>query len=160
MNHIPTIFETYPDAFIINPHRHPGDMLASLASLHARFYGIVSDDIDPQAIGAYQRWQWKKIIERYVRARKQLSWAQQRNVADYSFEQVTQHPMDTVRDVYAKLQLELKPETEAKMNSWLEKDVVLGKRGAAGHHLYKAEWFGLDAKAIEHDLQEYVGRFL
>jgi len=135
-------------------------MLASLSSLHARFYGIVSDEINPKEIGAYQRWQWKIIIQRYLKSRRNLSWTQARSVVDYSFDQVTKHPLDTVKDIYYRLGLELTAEALNKMQNWLEKDLILGKKGASGLHEYKPEWFGLDPKAIEADFEEYTSTYL
>ena len=38
-NHLDEIFRTYPDAKVINTHRPPSGVIASLSSLHAMLYG-------------------------------------------------------------------------------------------------------------------------
>jgi hypothetical protein len=40
--------------------------------------------------------------------------------------------------------------------------VTLGKKGAAGKHVYRAEWFGLNASVIDEDddWQEYARTYL
>ena len=148
LNHIDVILKTYPDAVILSPHRDPADMLSSLSSLHARFYGIVSDEIRPREIGAYQKKQWELVLGRYLAARRAFSPEQRARVLDLSFEDLSSDPIGVVRRVYAHLGLALSHETETRMRDWLAHDVLLGKKGAAGKHEYDASWFGLDKDVV------------
>ena len=47
-----TLFETYPDALVVQTHREPLEVLPSAASLTTVLRGIFSDYVDPAAIGS------------------------------------------------------------------------------------------------------------
>lgn len=143
INHLHTLFVKYPDARIVITHREPSQMLASLSSLHARFYGVVSDAVDPTAIGAYQLKQWAKVLGRYVAVRSDPQTPNDR-IFDGTFEDLQADPIRFVERVYAFLDLELTADARRRMTSWLETDSKLGKKGASGKHAYEQEWFGLD----------------
>jgi hypothetical protein len=159
LNHLDTLLKEYPDARILMPHRDPADMLTSLSSLHARFYGIVSDEIDPVAIGQYQRWQWEIVLNRFLNVRKQK--ISNHNIFDISFKSLTNNPIKEVERVYQYLGLTLTHEVKQKMIQWLQEDVSLGKKGAAGKHEYDAKWFGLDVQDINQQsvFKRYLEQF-
>lgn len=144
MHHLSEILKTYPDAVIISPHRHPKDMVPSLSSLHARFYGIVTDHVDPKAIGREVLRDWDVILSRYVRARELASPADDARMLDIPSGELAKDPIRQVKRVYNLLGRTLSAKAERDMRDWLEHDRALGKKGAAGKHEYKDEWFGLD----------------
>jgi len=148
MNHLDAVLRQYPDAWIVAPHRDPSGMLTSLSSLHARFYGVTSDRVDPVAIGAYQRRMWDAVMRRYLAARKRATPEQRARMIDLKFADLRSDPIAQVRVVYRHLGLELRPDVELRMRQWLSEDVALGKQGAAGEHRYDPHWFGLDPREI------------
>lgn len=147
MNHLDALFATYPDARIINPHRDIRNMLSSLASLHARLYGMTSDHIDPLAIGAYQHKVWSAVVEKYLKARQIPE--NNKRILDLKFSTVHSNPLSVVRRTYEFLGLVLSPQAERKMKDWLASDVKLGKKGAAEKHRYESSWFGLGKDVVE-----------
>ena len=162
MNHLEAIFKVYPDAKIIVTHREPSKMLASLSSLLARLYGLVSDDINPHGIGAYLTKLWSTIVERFVHARRKLAQTPQgKQIYDIHFSGLTHDPLSTAKQVYQFLGLELTPSTEKKMRTWLETDIGLGKKGASGKHEYQPEWYGLDEDMLNQipSFVEYMNMF-
>jgi len=166
MNHLQSIFDVYPKATVIVSHRDPNGMLASLASLHARFFGFVSDDIDLKAIGRNQFQVWEATVSRFIRDRKQIKSnpALFSRIFDLSHDSWMsgKDPIVAVRKIYDFLKLKLTLDVEEKMRDWLANDLKLGKKGANGKHEYKAEWFGLNQSLINSSaafveyMQEYI----
>jgi hypothetical protein len=163
MNHLESILEVYPDAKIIVTHRDPAGMLASLSSLHARLYGMTSDHLDLKAIGEYQQKMWTIVVDRFVQARRKLrKTSKNSQIYDISFGALSDNPAQIVEQVYGFLNLKLRNATKLKMKTWLENDIYLGKKGAAGVHVYRQEWFGLNEQEISQipSFIEYARDFL
>lgn len=72
------LFETYPDAGIIQTHRDPLKVVASLASPSAVLRGAFSDYIDLVGIGAQLIQRWVDGFERAIHARDGESAARDR----------------------------------------------------------------------------------
>lgn len=146
MNHLDVIFDMYPDANIIMPHRDPTNMLASLSSLQIRFWGIASNNLLLKEQGEYQLKQWTKIAKKYLNVRKNIvNIKQNNNILDLSFEnELYKNPIETVEKIYKHFNWNFDDEIKNKMINWLKNDDILGKKNAKGKHNYKQEWFGLD----------------
>lgn len=159
MNHLDVVLKVYPDARIIVPHRDPSGMLASLSSLHARLFGLTSDELDLHALGKYTQSVWELIIGRFMRARRDL--LPENTIVDVYFENLKKDPIATVKKVYSQLGVTLSPQAEQRMLVWLANDVKLGKRGASGVHEYSPEWFGLKEEEISNlpNFQAYKQKY-
>lgn len=139
------LWEVYPDARVIVPHRDPAGMIASLSSLHARFYGIVTDDVRPKEIGAMQQRQWSRILPRFmdIRAKHPEKAGQ---IVDVHFEDIRNRPLEVVQGLYDSFGWELDADARARMQSYLDGTTGdgTGKKGMHGKHDYELAWFGLD----------------
>ena len=69
------IRSVYPDAVVIQTHRDPSEVLASSASVHAKTYGVVSDDLDLKQIGQQQVENYRTLISRATATR--AAWKRQ-----------------------------------------------------------------------------------
>ena len=63
------LFETYPDAVVVQTHRDPTDVMASVSSLECKLRGAGTDAIDPHATGAEQVRLWSRLLSRAMRWR-------------------------------------------------------------------------------------------
>mmetsp|Transcript_17266 Transcript_17266/g.29546 ORF Transcript_17266/g.29546 Transcript_17266/m.29546 type:complete len:248 (+) Transcript_17266:741-1484(+) len=149
MYNLEAIWKVYPDARILMPHRDPAGMIASLSSLHARFYSIVTNDIRPMEIGAYQSSQWQQILDRLLKTRRDHP-ERSKKIVDIAFQDLIKDPLRTVRNVYKVFGIDLTPETMKGMKSYLNGTAGdgLGKKGKHGKHEYKLEWFGLEESTL------------
>lgn len=159
MNHLSALFAAYPDAKVIMPHRDPTGCIASLSSLHARFYGITSDNIRLKEIGAHTLKRWTGVAKRFSDQRTNLTTAQQAQILDLQFADLLNRPIETVRQIYKHFNWQLSREAESAMREWLDADVTLGKKGARGVHEYSPEWFGLDENKVTEAFQDYCKRY-
>ena len=66
------LFETYPDALVVQTHREPLEVLPSAASLTTVLRSTFSDFVDPAAIGHEMTKYWGDAMERFFEARKGL----------------------------------------------------------------------------------------
>mmetsp|Transcript_17756 Transcript_17756/g.23245 ORF Transcript_17756/g.23245 Transcript_17756/m.23245 type:complete len:486 (-) Transcript_17756:1053-2510(-) len=162
MNHLEEIWELYPRAKIIMPVRSPVGLIPSLGSLHARFYGIVSDEVDPKDIGRFQFWQWNKIFPRFAQARS-LNKDKSNQIVDVHFENLLQDPLEVVQTVYSFFGWNLSDKVKTKMQAYLEGTLGdgSGDKSKKKKHDYKPEWFGIseeeyaESKAFLEYCKEY-----
>ena len=72
------IRSVYPDAVVIQTHRDPSEVLASSASVHAKTYGVVSDDLDLKEIGQQQVENYRTLLSRATATR--AAWKRQEEI--------------------------------------------------------------------------------
>jgi hypothetical protein len=129
----------YPDARIVQTHRDPLRVVASLASLVSYLRGMASDRVDPREIGA----DWTARLAAglthtmEVRGRGLVPAAR---VFDVQFREFVGHEIATVRRLYAHFGLALSAEAEARMRAFL----AANPRDKHGTHRYALADAGLD----------------
>ena len=132
----------YPDARIVQTHRDPLRVIASLVSLIAYLRGMASDQIDPLEIGA--DWSARLAAGLHhtldVRERGLLPAAQ---VFDVHFRDFVGHEVDTIRRLYAHFGLTLTAEAETRMRGFLSAN----PKDKHGAHRYALQDAGLDPAA-------------
>jgi hypothetical protein len=119
MKHLGALLQVYPDAFVVQTHRDPAEVLASYVELIAGFRAIFERDIDRGAIAREQLEVWAAGAERALAVRAAHDSAQ---FHDVSFRDFTADPIATVRMLYARAGLTLGAEAEARMRAWLAAD--------------------------------------
>ncbi len=63
----------YPDAYVVQTHRDPMQVMASLSSLTCTLRSFASDHIDPVAVGRAEVQMWAEILEKGMEARQRLA---------------------------------------------------------------------------------------
>lgn len=127
----------YPDACIVQTHRDPLRVIASLASLVPLLRSMASDDVDRVAIGA----EWTELLAAglahttAVRARLPAG-----RVFDMHFQEFIRDEIAMVRRIYAHAGWELEPEAEARMRRFL----AANPKDKHGAHRYTLADAGLD----------------
>jgi hypothetical protein len=144
----------YPDARIVQTHRDPVRVLASLTSLVTYLRGMASDRVDPREVGA----EWAEFLAaglaRTMEVRERgLPPAAQ--VVDVQFRDLVGNEIATIRRLYERFGLELSREAETRMRRFL----AAHPKDEHGAHRYALADAGLDPAAESRRFARYRERF-
>lgn len=144
----------YPDALLVQTHRDPLRIVASLGSLIATLRRLASDETGVAEAAA----EWADLVvlglDRSVDAREDGTLAPER-VVDVHFDAFMADPFATIREIYERLGLALGEEALARMRRFLAEHGV-DKRGA---HRYRFADTGLDEGALRERCRRYQQYF-
>jgi hypothetical protein len=144
----------YPDAVLVQTHRDPVRIVASLASLMALLRRMASDEVSITDIASQFCVYILDGLDRSVRARDDGTVPPDQ-VVDVQFADFMRDPMSTIRTVYERVGDELPPAIEARMHAFLETH----SREAHGSHEYTFADTGLDEGEVRARAADYVERF-
>src|SRR5262249_8888678 len=148
------LFEVYPDALIVQTHRDPARVVPSVASLEYTLRMVSSDEVDPVRLGRQQLHMWSAQLEQGMEARARHP-EREGPILDLHMRDILRDPLDCIRRIYERFELELAPEVLQRMRDYLARH----PRDEFGEHRYSLEAFGLDAQAIERAFKGYRERF-
>ena len=144
----------YPGAFLVQTHRDPLSIIASLSSLEQTLRSMTCDDPTIPEIAA----EWSEYIieglDRSVTAREDGTVRADR-VIDVTFRDFMADPFGVIADIYAGLDLELTSATEQRMREFLASH---SQAEGGGHHYSFADT-GLDAGEIRERSRRYQEYF-
>jgi hypothetical protein len=124
------LLDEYPNALLVQTHRDPLRIIASLTSLMSVLRRLGSDFIShPDIAGEFADYLLTGL-DRSVAAREDGTVSADR-VVDVQFRGFMADPFATIREIYDKLGLELSNESEQRMRAFLA-DNTTEKHG--GHH--------------------------
>jgi hypothetical protein len=144
------LFATYPDAIVVQTHRDPAPVLASVASLTAVLRGVFSEVVDRLEIGREVTYQWSNGLERALQCRRSGAVAPERFV-DIQYRDLLRDPLGAIRAIYAQLGWRLGDDAERRMRIHLANH----PKDQHGPHRYSLASFGLDPEAIAHRFKAY-----
>ncbi len=147
------LLAVYPDADIVQTHRDPLTVIASLASLVAVLRGMASDVIDPVAIGAEWSARLADGLERAMAVRARLP--DSIRVFDMHFAEFIRDEIGMVRRIYAHFGRTLDADAEACMRRFL----AANPKDKYGAHRYKLAAAGLDPATERRRYAAYQERF-
>lgn len=153
-HHLDALFEVYPDALCVWPHRPLGDIYASNVALRAVVYDTIS--------GKANDWnrQSRKIAESMKAAFDRLmasSMIDDPRIMHMPFREVAADPIAAVKKIYDRQGLPLTAALENRIKGWLADPENQVDR--YGRYPYSYEAFGLDKKWIEDLFADYSKRF-
>jgi hypothetical protein len=144
----------YPDALIVQTHRDPLAVIASLSSLVTLLRSMASDRVDPVAIGAEWTERLAAGLTRSMTVREaKLNDAAQ--IFDMHFADFIRDEIGMVRRIYAHFDLELTAEAEARMRRFLAQN----PRDKHGTHRYTLAAAGLTPERERRRYAAYQERF-
>jgi hypothetical protein len=150
-----SLLAVYPDARIIQTHRDPAEVIASLTSLITYLRSMASDRVDPFEIGA----DWTERLARGLRATMQIrdreSLGSDR-VFDVRFRSFLGNEIETVRRIYENFDLEWTEEAEMRMRRFL----AANPQDKHGAHRYTLMQAGLDAETERRRFAFYCDRYI
>ncbi len=146
------LFDVYPDAHVVQTHRDPVRLVASLVSLIATLRGMASDRVDPFEIGA----DWSKRLGEGLQAAMDVRERRATGaVLDLPYAELVADPLASVARSYAHFGMDLSAEAESRMRAFLA-DNPQDKHGA---HRYGLADAGLDADALRRRFAGYLERY-
>lgn len=147
---LPALLAEYPNALLVQTHRDPLRILASISSLVAKLRELATDHTTiPEAATEFAEY----IIDgldRSVDAREQRIVDPDR-VVDLQFAEFMTDPFGTIGQIYDALGLELTNATEQRMRDYL----AANPKGAHGVHTYTWEATDLDQGEMRERARRY-----
>jgi hypothetical protein len=143
----------YPDARIVFMHRDPLKVLLSVAKLTEVLRAPFSRDIDPARIGLQESRRYVEATRRMMQASTTNSF--QQPIMHIRHEDLVANPLATVRALYRQFDLEIRPETLARISEFSRR----APNGGYGPRHYRFEDHGLDPRAERGKFAEYVAAF-
>jgi hypothetical protein len=148
------LFEVYPDALCVWPHRRIGEIYASLQALSA----VVFDTIRGE------QGDWSAFAQEHAEGMKAAFDRMMDNalindprVMHIKFQELTADPIHVVRQVYERRGLAVDRDFENRLRTWLEDPEHQSDR--YGRYPYSYEMLGLSREWIEDLFAAYSSRF-
>lgn len=148
------LFETYPDAVVVQTHREPLVVLASVASLTAVLQSVFTDRLDFAEIGLEVTHRWANALERAMQVRDSGSVPGDRFL-DVHYQDLLADPIPVVQKIYARFDMPFTDAAERRMRRYL----AANPQAKNGAHRYSLATFGLDPEALTHRFKAYREHF-
>ncbi|HEY8520776.1 MAG TPA: sulfotransferase [Gammaproteobacteria bacterium] len=146
------LLDRYPDARIVQTHRDPLRVVASMASLATVLRRAFSASADPAQIGVDWAERWARALERFLAVRDR---APREQFLDVAYEELETDPLATVERVYRFLGWPLTDEARQAMQRFL----AANPKNKHGAHRYSLAQYGLDRDAEYRRFRGYCERF-
>jgi len=148
------LFEAFPDAVCIWPHRDPAEIMPSVLAIIMTLYGTINHwRIDPRKIAAAQVEGYRLALNRIV----DDPIANDPRVHHVTFKQLSADPVAAVRDFYSAAAMEFSTDFAGTMRAWLDDPANSSNR--YGRYRYSLEPYGLDAAYVKEAFAPYRKRF-
>jgi hypothetical protein len=145
----------YPDAIVVQTHRDPLKVVASVSALVTHLRGMASDETSIEEVAADYADDIFLGLDRGMEARDRNVLPPEQ-IVDVYFETFVADPLDMIGDLYDRLGRELTPETEARMRTFINEHP--GDGGGGGTR-YRWADTGLDADKLRERAAPYQERF-
>jgi hypothetical protein len=142
----------YPDAKIIQTHRDPLRVMASMASHATVLRRAFSDSADPQQIAADWADRWARALDRFLATRDRNPHGQ---FLDLSYDDIESAPLRTIARVYEFLDRPFSDEARSAMTRFLDAN----PKNKHGVHRYSLSQFGLERETELKRFADYCARF-
>lgn len=148
------LLEVYPDAGIVQTHRNPLEVMASLASLSTMLRAAFSESADRHAIGAEMSRRWGDGVLQALKQRDNGALPAGQFI-DIDYREAVREPIETIARIYSRVGRTLSREAERAMREFL----AANPKDKHGRHRYSLEEFGLDAEREGRRFAGYRARF-
>ncbi len=152
---LPALIAEYPDAIVIQNHRDPLKVIASLSALGASLREMTTDHFEVTRLAAQYGEDILLGLDRALEARRSGLFAPGQ-VIDIRYQDIRHDLIGAVGRIYDQIGLELTPETEARMRAFL--DAHPGDQGGSLKRYSFAET-GLDEGEYRERAQAYQESF-
>jgi Sulfotransferase family len=151
--HLEALAAEYPDAIVVQTHRDPLKVIASVSALVANLRRMASDDISLPEVAESYADDIFVGLDRGIEARDRSTFPSG-SFIDVQFAQFCADPLAAIARIYAALDRELTAEAETRMRTFLA-----GNPGDGGGDRYRFADTGLDAGALRERSLRYQERF-
>jgi len=142
----------YPDARVVQTHRDPLRVTASMASHATVLRRAFSDHADPAQIANDWSRRWGDALTRFLAARDRASPS---TFLDVTYDEIEERPLDAVRRVYDFLGWRLSPAALQAMQAFL----AANPKNKHGVHRYSLAEYGLSVETELARYRAYCQRF-
>jgi len=149
MYHMPELVAAYPQAVVVQPHRDPVTVIASISRLIQVIRSNSFAVQDPAALGREMLQLWNHGL---VRSMEYRAAHPELKVYDLSYRELAADPVKAVRGIYGQLGVEFRPESESGIRRWLAENPA----DKHGRHTYKLEDYGL----TQRDVKDVYGPYM
>jgi hypothetical protein len=146
------LLKRYPDARIVQTHRDPLRVVASMASHATVLRRAFSDNADPEQIAADWTGRWARALDTFLAVRDRAPAAQ---FLDVNYDDIERSPLATIERVYDFLGWPLSAAARGAMEGFL----AANPKNKHGVHRYTLEQYGLDRNAEIKRFRRYCERF-
>jgi sulfotransferase family protein len=153
MGALDVLFSVYPDARVVQTHRDPLTVMASVASILFATAWVRSDAVDPQAVlGWFTGATCAHLLGNAMRVRDA---GRETSFADVVYADLMRDPIAVIARVYERLRLPFSAEAEVRMRAYLASK----PKGRHGAHRYEFEHTGFDRAAERARFADYQRRY-
>lgn len=149
---LPSLWQTYPDATCIWPHRDPVTFIGSLFELVDLIYGPISGSRG----GEFARGMLGHVHQGYMHALSS-DWIDDPRVVHIRFTDLVQDHLGAIRRIYAHMGESVSDAFEANMRRWLVDPANGSDRH--GKFSYSLERFGIAKDEVREMFADYYTRF-
>lgn len=153
--HLPDLLAEYPDAIVVQNHRDPLKVIASISALGASLREMTTDHFDVRTLAAQYADDIVVGLDRALQARHDGLFAPGQ-VVDVRFQDFRSDPIAAVAGIYDEIGLELTAESERNMRTFLA-----DHPGDPDNQLrrYSFSDTGLDEAELRERVREYQEHF-
>lgn len=145
------LLDVYPDALIVQTHRDPVPMIASVCSLCWSARDALNEGSDVHDFGRSTLALWERSINTMMKARVGRDPKQ---FYDLPFSRFVADPVETIREIHAYFGLEFSQEADCAIRQFREAN----PKGKHGAHNYTLEQWGLDEDEVRERFRPYTER--
>jgi hypothetical protein len=151
--HIEALLAVFPDARLVWAHRDPFRATASLCSIWVQpKQQVLGGALDLHSLAPIAISQLREHVERPLRARERIG---AQRFFDLHYAELMRDPIGQMQALYAWAGDVLTPETERRMQAWLERN----PQDRFGPRPYSFEQFGLERADLEPVFEKYLSTF-
>ena len=150
--HLAELMQVYPDAVLVQPHRDPATVMASISRLIEVIRCISFETIDRTALGQELLHLWhdgQKASMAWRKANPQVK------VLDLRFKDIVADPVAAVRQVYTHAAMDFTPEAAQAVRDWW----AANPSDKHGQHKYELADYGLTREQVEHVYADYIATY-
>jgi hypothetical protein len=153
MASLDALFAIYPDARVVQTHRDPLTVIASVASILFATAWVRSDAVDAQAVGGWFTAETcAQLLQNAIRVR---DGGRERHFADVVYADLMRDPIATIALVYEHFGIVFSAEAESGMRSYL----AAKPKGRHGAHRYEFAQRGAEPDADRSRFRDYQQRY-
>lgn len=150
--HLPALFSVYPDAMLVQPHRDPVTVQASICRLIEVLRGLAFDQQDRAALGQELLHLWHDGQVRMLAYRRAHP---ETPIHDLRYTDLARDPVGAVQAVYAFAGIDFTAVTEAGVRGWLAENPA----GKHGKHVYALGDYGLTEDDVRTVYADYIAAY-
>ena len=146
---LPALMAVYPDALVVQTHRDPRNVIASVSSLTARATMGQSDLFQGEVVGRVQLDLWARGAETFMADRQRYD---AQRFIDVSYREFTANPLGTVETIYERMGRRLTSDSRDAMAS-VHAESTQGEGRPS--HRYGLSDFGLTDDEVDERFARY-----